>query len=70
MWTLLYTGTSKKDLIKQSQSFARYLKSRNPPVEKNILNSKVSAIKQEVEESCKLYFYINEFYYGFIKMIE
>ncbi|XP_073974068.1 ribosome assembly protein METTL17, mitochondrial isoform X2 [Rhodnius prolixus] len=44
-------GTSKKDLIKQSQSFARYLKSRNPPVEKNILNSKVSAIKQEVEES-------------------
>uniref|UniRef100_A0A069DUL8 Putative mitochondrial/ ribosome small subunit component n=1 Tax=Panstrongylus megistus TaxID=65343 RepID=A0A069DUL8_9HEMI len=47
-------GVTKKQLIKESQSFTRYLHSRQPPVEKNSLKSKIAAIKEEVENTLNI----------------
>lgn len=44
-------GVSKKHLITESQSFMRYLHSRQPPVEKNSIKSITAAIKEEVENT-------------------
>uniref|UniRef100_A0A023F790 Putative mitochondrial/ ribosome small subunit component n=1 Tax=Triatoma infestans TaxID=30076 RepID=A0A023F790_TRIIF len=47
----ILSGVSKKQLIKESQSFARYLHSRQPPAEKNSLKSQITAVKEEVENA-------------------